>query len=447
MRWVWLLLLILAGGVAGAVFTRFEGKAPEVETRTERSFAGKEYTHEFLVKDEGLGLEQVRVWLEADGKEHVLLDEHYEGSLLTGATLKAPRQLAVVIRPKDLGLRDGNATLRLEALDYSWRGNRTPVEIPLQIDTKPPRIGLRSGLTYVRRGGSEVAVYSIEDGVPRHGVQLGERFFAGFPHPTDPSLAVVIYAYPPETPVGQKPVLVATDRAGNPAQVALPVEVIERQFTTDRIELSDEFMARKVAELSDGASGDTLQAYLGINREMRQKNTETIVEVTSHSSPERLWDGAFQQLPSSQLFSEFAEQRTYAYQGKVVDQQVHLGFDLASNANSPALASNDGVTVFAGPLGIYGNTVILDHGLGLFSLYGHLSEISVEKGQAVAKGEALGRTGETGLAGGDHLHFSMLVSGVFVDPREWFDERWIHDHVLAKLQPEQVPAAAAEDPA
>jgi murein DD-endopeptidase MepM/ murein hydrolase activator NlpD len=283
--------------------------------------------------------------------------------------------------------------------------------------------------------------------VERHGIALGELFFAGHPHPSDPSLAVALYAYPPETAVGQKPVLVATDKAGNRAQISLPVEIIERAFSTDRITLSDEFMQPKVAELGDGASGDTLQAYLAINRDMRKQNAATIVEATAHSSGERLWNGAFQQLPNSKLFSEFAEQRTYEYQGKVVDQQVHLGFDLASHANSPALAANTGRVVFAGALGIYGNTVILDHGLGLFSLYGHLSEIAVEKGQAVARGEPLGRTGETGLAGGDHLHYSMLVAGVFVDPREWFDERWIHDHVLAKLEPPraEVPAAP-QDP-
>jgi murein DD-endopeptidase MepM/ murein hydrolase activator NlpD len=445
-HWVWLLILILTGAVAGALFTRFEGHPPEIETLAEPAFVGKLYTHEFQLSDRGLGVEHVRVWLQTDGKEHVLLDEEYDGNLLTGATLKAPRRVEVSIQPKELGLADGDATLVIEARDYSWRGNRTQTEIPLEIDTKPPRIGLRSGLTYVRRGGAELVLYSIEPDLPRHGVQLGELFFAGYTHPEDPALAIAIYAYPPETPVGQKPVLVATDRAANQAQISLPVEVIERQFSTDRIELSDEFMQRKVTELADGPGADLLQAYLALNRDMRKQNAATIVEVTARSSPERLWEGAFQQLPNSKLFSEFAEQRTYLYQGKVVDEQVHLGFDLASTANSPALAANDGVVVFAGPLGIYGNVVILDHGLGLFSLYGHLSEIGVERGQAVAKAEALGRTGDTGLAGGDHLHFSMLVSGVFVDPREWLDERWIHDHVLAKLQLGQVPAAPA-DPA
>jgi murein DD-endopeptidase MepM/ murein hydrolase activator NlpD len=447
MRWLWLAILIVAGGVAGALFTRFEGSPPMIETRTEKAFVGKEYAHEFMVKDEGLGVEQVRVWLDAGGKQHVLLDERYEGNLLTGATLKAPRRIEVRIVPRDLGLADGVAALHLEALDYSWRGNRAEIEVPLQIDTKPPRIGLRSGLTYVRRGGAELAIYTLDDEVERHGVQLGARFFPGYPHPTDPSLALAIYAYPWETPLGEKPSLVAVDKAGNQAQVSLPVEVIERTFPMDRIALSDNFLQRKVAELSNGEGGELLASYLAINRDMRKENDATIAEVTAKSSPDRLWEGPFQQLPNSKVFAEFAEQRTYEYQGQIVDRQVHLGFDFASNANSPALAANHGIVVFAGPLGIYGNTVILDHGLGLFSLYGHLSEVAVEKGQTVGKAEALGRTGETGLAGGDHLHYSMLVSGAFVDPREWFDGRWIEEHVLAKLQLGQQPQEAPEGPA
>jgi len=107
---------------------------------------------------------------------------------------------------------------------------------------------------------------------------------------------------------------------------------------------------------------------------------------------------------------------------------------LASTARSPVPAANSGVVVFADDLGIYGKTVIIDHGMSLFSLYGHLSELGVQKGDVVAQGDAVGRTGTTGLAGGDHLHYAMMVSGVFVDPLEWFDDRWIQDHIEAKFK-------------
>jgi murein DD-endopeptidase MepM/ murein hydrolase activator NlpD len=140
-------------------------------------------------------------------------------------------------------------------------------------------------------------------------------------------------------------------------------------------------------------------------------------------------------MPNTHVGARFAENRSYMFEGRVVDTQTHLGYDLASNAASPVPAANDGVVAFADNLGIYGQTVILDHGMGLFSLYGHLSEIGVETGKPISKGDPVGRSGQTGLAGGDHLHYSMMLAGVFVDPLEWFDEKWIREHLEAKLSP------------
>jgi len=117
------------------------------------------------------------------------------------------------------------------------------------------------------------------------------------------------------------------------------------------------------------------------------------------------------------------------YEGKVVGESVHEGVDLAANARSPIEASNKGIVVFTGALGIYGNTVIIDHGLGLFSLYAHLSSIDTTVGKTVAKGEKIGLSGMSGLAGGDHLHFSIMVGGKFVDPKEWWDPHWIKDNI------------------
>ena len=88
---------------------------------------------------------------------------------------------------------------------------------------------------------------------------------------------------------------------------------------------------------------------------------------------------------------------------------------------------------FAADLGIYGNCVIIDHGLGLQTLYGHLSQIDVKPGDTPGKGQIIGRTGTSGLAGGDHLHFDVLISGQQVNPIEWWDPHWIRDNVTDKL--------------
>jgi len=137
---------------------------------------------------------------------------------------------------------------------------------------------------------------------------------------------------------------------------------------------------------------------------------------------------------NSAVEAAFADNRTYVYNGKEVDRQTHLGFDLARVVNSPVVAANRGKVLHAGPLGIYGNCIILDHGMGVQSLYGHLSSIAVKVGDTVEKEQEMGKSGMTGMAGGDHLHFTMLVNGQMVNPVEWWDAHWIQDRIIRKLR-------------
>ena len=173
-----------------------------------------------------------------------------------------------------------------------------------------------------------------------------------------------------------------------------------------------------------------------INGELRQKNTEKIASYAKQSSPDILWGGiVFHPFTNTAVEAAFADQRTYVYNGKDVDRQTHLGFDLARVVNSPIVAANRGKVLYAAPLGIYGNCVILDHGMGVQSLYGHLSSIARQgRRQTVQKEQELGKSGMTGMAGGDHLHFTMLVNGQMVNPVEWWDAHWIQDRILRKLR-------------
>jgi murein DD-endopeptidase MepM/ murein hydrolase activator NlpD len=253
-----------------------------------------------------------------------------------------------------------------------------------------------------------------------------------------------LYALPLEP--GAAPRVIAEDRAGNHASAPASISMLPRPRPSGSIELDDEFMASKVDEILGSQDGPVLDGYLKINRDIRKANAEKIRELCRTSSPRMLWSGAFEPLPNGETREKFGVRRTYRYQGRDVDQQTHLGLDFASLSHADVPAANSGNVVFAEDLGIYGNTVIIDHGLGLFSLYAHLSDISVAVGDAVKKGELLGHTGTTGLAGGDHLHFSMIVSGEFVEPEEWLDAKWIQDHVYARLgsAPATAPAAPAE---
>jgi murein DD-endopeptidase MepM/ murein hydrolase activator NlpD len=181
--------------------------------------------------------------------------------------------------------------------------------------------------------------------------------------------------------------------------------------------------------------GSLIEQYVAINSELRRLNAERIASFARETAPEMLWQGVvFHPFTNTSAESAFADRRTYFYQGREVDRQVHLGFDLASYANTPIVAANRGRVLFAGELGIYGNTVIVDHGLGVQSLYAHLSSLAAKEGDDVQKGQTLGASGQTGLAGGDHLHFSMLVNGQFVNATEWWDAHWIEDRITRKLR-------------
>ena len=192
-------------------------------------------------------------------------------------------------------------------------------------------------------------------------------------------------------------------------------------------------------------TNDLLAGFLTINGDLRRKNSAYIASLASKTSPEMEFHDAFMQLGNTQVEAKFADTRNYIYKGKDVDTQVHLGFDLASVANTPILASQRGTVLHASDLGIFGNCVIIDHGLGVQSLYGHLSSIAVKVGDKVDKGQLIGRSGMTGLAGGDHLHFTMLVGGQPVTPVDWWSAKWMQDRVLRKIQQAggAVPGAAA----
>jgi len=239
---------------------------------------------------------------------------------------------------------------------------------------------------------------------------------------------------------------VAEDDVGNRSEVPFVDRYFPRPPSKDRIRLDDAFMARVVPEIlrqtpgmSD--SGNLLENYLAVNRDLRQQNARALVELARQSAPRFLWSQPFLPFPNAKVMSSFADQRTYVYEGQDVDHQVHLGFDLASVAHSPVPAANSGVVRMAGYFGIYGNAVVIDHGHGLMTLYAHLSSLDVTEGQEVERGAVLGRTGATGLAGGDHLHFTTLVGGLPVNPTEWWDAAWIRDRVALKLGP-ALPFAA-----
>jgi len=318
----------------------------------------------------------------------------------------------------------------------------------IQVRLTPPQVAVLSQFHYVNHGGSEMVVYRVTPPDADSGVRVGDREYRGFPAGgSDASLRLAFFALLWDQDLNTPITVYARDSIGNEGSGSFDFRVFEKQFRKSTINLDDRMLARIVppilqnsTELKVDDPSNLIASYLAINGELRRMNNETITKLALETAPEILWRGAFKQLINTAVEAGFADQRTYVYNGSDVDHQVHLGFDLASVANAPVLAANRGRVLHAGWLGIYGNCVILDHGMGLQSLYAHLSSVGVSVGQMVDKEADLGRSGSTGLAGGDHLHFTMLLGGNAITPIDWWSAQWVQDRILRKLSDAGLPA-------
>jgi murein DD-endopeptidase MepM/ murein hydrolase activator NlpD len=346
-------------------------------------------------------------------------------------------------------IQQGPARITVTASRTGFLKLRTFISVAskdVQVRLEPPRIAVVSTHHYVNHGGSEMVVYRASPDDVVSGIRVGDIEYPGYGVKASaagaaPDLHVAFFALRYDQDLNTRIVAFARDEAGNEATAAFVDDVFPKPQKKSRIEIDDGFIDRQVPDIiahspelkMSGPSGDKLADFLKVNGELRRINTDEIAAFAKKSAPVKLWDGPFVQLGNSKVEASFADHRTYIYKGKEVDQQVHLGFDLAVTAHVPVLAANAGIVLNASWLGIYGNCVIIDHGQGVQSLYGHLQSFDVNVGDRVMRGQQIGLSDSTGLAGGDHLHFTMLVGGQMVNPVEWWDAHWIQDRVTRKL--------------
>jgi murein DD-endopeptidase MepM/ murein hydrolase activator NlpD len=432
------LLVVLLAVIAGGYFIvpKFEWKAPQIKVTPETDVLALKPL-EVEVNEQGTGLESFTVILIAGGTEHALINEKYDQPVMQ-------KKLPVALSSKLTGLKEGPAVLRISARDRSlfrfFSPNETVVEKNLTIDITPPTLELIADDPYVNFGGVGLIAYKPSADTVSSGVKIGKYFFPGYKGQTkQPETYLVFFAHPYDVSEQEKALLIATDKAGNTREMAVAYTLKNVKYKKSTIPIGDEFIQSKVSPLvTDVAVRQKTpkEIFISVNRGLRQQNDDTIRTVSQKSADKMLWSGAFSQLTNSKVEANFADARTYTYQGENIDNAYHLGFDLSVTKRYPVEASNNGVVAFTGPLGIYGNTVIIDHGLGLTTLYGHLSSIDVKEGEAVKQKQIVGKTGETGLAVGDHLHFGVYLNGVAVLPIEWWDEKWIRDNVTPKLDGE-----------
>jgi murein DD-endopeptidase MepM/ murein hydrolase activator NlpD len=440
--YLWFFLLVLISGVgAGYIYLspKFEREPPSVSLK-KSYFSNAGSPIEIDLRDnQGLGSYQVIL---SDGVRRIVV--------ASGSFPASPRQSRIsVLLPEKSGLDPEKSPWKLTVTvtDRSlWnlgKGNAVSCSASVMVDTRPPMVGIVASSPSIVRGGSALVIFQARD---KHLAEVYVRVdgyrFKAIPYRKKGYWAALI-----AWPFRQKKfraVAVAVDHSGNKKSVEIPIEKIEKKYRISRIRLSDRFLDGKIAELAAenpkvSNVKDRLKRFVAVNEGMREDNEKLIHkyarQVSSvdfgHWSPH-----AFYPLKSAKRVADFGDERHYYYQDKSreISLSYHLGYDLASVRRAPIVSSNDGVVVFAAYNGIYGNMPLIDHGFGLFTLYGHCSSVSVSAGEKVKAGEMIAKTGKSGLALGDHLHFGILVQGIEVLPMDWMKQNWINSHITGVMR-------------
>ena len=390
--------------------------------------------------------------------------EDYSGLKSFKATISTPHEEWIVVEentpsteskhefsilpPK--GVRRVEATsivLKIEATDNSlwglFMGNTYKEEITLVIDQRRPVLSIIANSYKIQKGGAAIVIFKANDPHMQSlkiETNFGKTFIA------QPFMKEGYYASLVAWPVQESSfsaTVVARDRAGNETKSIVPIRLKDHVYRVSNIELSDAFLDGKIAELANTYEqtvgvDDRLEQFRIINEKVRADNEKIIHKVTSKVSKNMVVDfnpQPFYPLVNGQKVADFGDHRIYSYKGEEnVSQAYHMGLDLASVSMGPITSSNGGNVVFSQPNGIYGNLPIIDHGFGLYTLYGHCSEVHVQKGDSAALGQQIAKTGLSGYAMGDHLHFGILVQGIEVRPEEWMDTKWIADNITSVIE-------------
>jgi len=443
----WWIIAIGCGMVilplAWLVVVRYEGEKPSLDPDLLPPYIGKSHEISISTSDTKSGLRRLWVALLKDGKEVVLHAAEFPSGGLWQAGKIHSTSTKIPVETDKLGFSDGEAILRVVVWDYSWRGwwkgNMTSLEKTVVIDTHSPEIEVLSQAHNLSPGGAGLVIFRTSETCAKAGVHVGDNFFPGYTGLfKNDRIYIAFIALGYDQAADTNIAAGAVDQAGNSTKAGINHHIRRKKFKQDVIDISEDFLNRIIPEFESEIPQDPklalIDKFLFINRDIREANYQKIVEVGRQTDQRMHWKDAFLRLPKSAPRAGFADHRIYRYEAREIDRQVHLGIDLASLTNSPVPAANSGEVVFTDFLGIYGRTVIVDHGFGLFSMYSHLSNIAVKPGEQLSKGQILGRTGNTGMAGGDHLHFGMYIYNTFVDPVEWWDMNWITNNVLSKIE-------------
>jgi hypothetical protein len=384
------------------------------------------------------GERRVSAYLEQNGTRYPVMEQNAPPTRVFWRRHEPTRSITFEAgKNKVPNLKEGKARLIVEAVSNDLRGGTTVAATDAEVVLSAPRVAPDGLQHYINQAGMELVTITAGGSWSDAGVKVGRYTFRSFPLPGRPANErFAMFAYPWDLDAEIAPLVFASNRAGTEATAHFWCKLFPKKFRVRDFEMGEALMEKLVnscdptGQLAPGP--DLLARFLYINGEMRRRNNQQLADLRFKTEEKVLWEGPFMHWGKEE--ANFADTRDYVYKGKKVDRQTHLGFDLSDVQNGPVMAANTGRVVWASDLGIYGNCVVLDHGYALQSIYGHMRQIDVKVGDLVKKGQKLGIAGETGLAGGVHVHFGMQIDGVQINPREWWDEHWIQDRILSKLK-------------
>jgi murein DD-endopeptidase MepM/ murein hydrolase activator NlpD len=442
------LSMLLVTGIGAAFFMLLEFEQPVVSVNKEIKFVGGAMELPFQATDKKSGIRQIGVTLVQNGTVYPLFDRQYPRKSWFSQAGPAEVKEVIKMDAKGLGLKEGAAELVVAVHDFSLKRNSNELRFPVTVDSAPPMLTIEHAQMHLQQGGSGMVLYSSSEPLARNGVMIDKQFFQGFPLQGKDKTYIAYIALPWNSEKPENTRVIGADQAGNEGQAAFAVHFKKAKEKHDRIELPESFLQSKLPEFQQHypeMKGTDVEKYLFVNQKVRVMNAAKISEVCQNTAEEQLWQDRFLRMPGAGR-AGYADQRTYYYKGQDIDQQTHLGIDIASTERAEVRAANRGRVIFADYLGIYGNMIIIDHGQGISSLYSHLSRLETSAGKMVDKDAIIGRTGTTGMAGGDHLHFSMLVHGIFVTPVEWWDQHWVDVNIKNIISPKPAPATQTAAP-
>ncbi|MCI5969313.1 M23 family metallopeptidase [Helicobacter sp.] len=438
-----LIILFIGGGIFVLTADSFEKEAPKIAVKEKAVWNLKEF---FPIKiSDNAGIKSYSVALIDDGKRIPLVAEqiHTQDAMCVENNATAPFSADSfcigIQKPAEITHNAKSLLLEVSVTDTSnWNlfsGNTTTQQFSITIDSKKPQLAVIANSYKITQGGSALVIFrAIDEHLEQLVITNGNLEFKAQPFYKE-GFYIALIAWS-KFHDNFSPKIIAQDSAGNVSSTSIAYFQQKKRYKDSTISITDSFIDGKISMLVEEIGEKSLDEFENkveifryINEGVRQQSFDRIFAVASTLDTKSFVQDfnikPFAPLKNSAVTASFGDHRRFSYAGEIVSESDHMGLDLASIKEAPVILNNPGVVTLNEFVGIDGNVLVVDHGLGLSTLYAHLTTSGVNVGDVLESNSVIANTGKTGLAFGDHLHFGVLVQGYEVWNAEWMDANWI----------------------